>query len=159
MKTVAIIAILLVAASAGTINEWVSSTTKLYEQDSCYQNVLKGELETLKAQVSEYKISQSFDLHTEILARTNKIQSLYNDCNLSTIVGADSLQILGEIFLLGSNCFKDLGSLLLIVDTVLLDPSDVIGDIFSLIFIVALYNQSNQECTAWIQFIKEVITP
>jgi hypothetical protein len=65
----------------------------------------------------------------------------------------DVVKAAGVGFLLASNCFKDVGAVLLIADSVIEDPSDVTNDVIVLIFVALLGRQAYADCQTFIQFI------
>lgn len=74
-----------------------------------------------------------------------KAKNVFNDCQISEKVEpvlGDAVKAAGVGFLLASNCFKDLGAVLLIADEVIQDPSDVVNDVVILIFVALLGRQS-----------------
>jgi hypothetical protein len=56
-------------------------------------------------------------------------------------------------FLLASNCFKDVGIELLLVDTVIQDPKDYTNDVVVAIFGYILGRQAYKDCAQFEHFI------
>jgi len=54
---------------------------------------------------------------------------------------------------LASNCFKDVGIVLLIVDSVVQDPTSVVNDVVVAIFLYILGRQGYADCEKFIHFV------
>jgi hypothetical protein len=54
---------------------------------------------------------------------------------------------------LASNCFKDVGAVLLIADSVIQDPSSVVNDVVVAIFLYILGRQGLADCEKFIHFL------
>jgi len=54
---------------------------------------------------------------------------------------------------LASNCFKDVGAVLLISDEIIQDPTDVVNDVVILIFVALLGRQSYADCEQFINYV------
>lgn len=59
----------------------------------------------------------------------------------------------GVAFLLASNCFKDVGIELLLVDTVIQAPTDYVNDVIVGIFAYILGRQGYADCSQFEHFI------
>ena len=92
----------------------------------------------------------------ELTELVEKVKAIYQSCNmgekLEPVVG-DALENTGIAFLLASNCFKDLGILCLIGDTVVKDPKNWKNDVIVTIFIVLLGKQGMADCGQFLNFI------
>ena len=92
----------------------------------------------------------------ELLAMIEDVKSIYDSCGINKKVEpalGDIVQAGGIGFLLASNCFKDVGVVLLIADSVIQDPTDIVGDIFVLIFVYILGRQGYADCEKFIHFV------
>lgn len=93
---------------------------------------------------------------TELLALIEEVKTIADECNINKKIKpvlGDAIKAAGIGFLLASNCTKDLGALLLIGDEIIQDPTDIIGDIFILIFVYILGRQSLHDCGQFIHYI------
>lgn len=93
---------------------------------------------------------------SELLALVAKAKNIFDQCNINQKVEpvlGDAVKAAGIGFLLASNCFKDVGAVLLIADSVIEDPSDVTNDVIVLIFVALLGRQAYADCQQFIQFI------
>jgi hypothetical protein len=59
----------------------------------------------------------------------------------------------GTAFLLASNCFKDVGIVLLLADTIVQDPTDYVNDVMISIFEFLLGKQMLADCKQFEHFI------
>ena len=85
-----------------------------------------------------------------------KAQGVFQKCNINEKVEpvlGDAIKAAGIGLLLASNCFKDVGAVLLIADTVIEDPSDVTNDVVVLIFVALLGRQAYADCQQFIGYI------
>ena len=92
----------------------------------------------------------------ELLAMINDVQSVYDSCGINKKVEpvlGDAVEAAGVSFLLASNCFKDVGAVLLIADSIIKDPSSLTNDVIVLIFLYILGRQGYADCEKFIHFI------
>jgi hypothetical protein len=92
----------------------------------------------------------------ELLALINDAKQVYDSCNIDKKVQpalGDAVEAAGVGFLLASNCFKDVGIVLLIADSVIQDPTSVTNDIIVLIFLYILGRQGYADCEKFIHFV------
>lgn len=93
---------------------------------------------------------------TRLLGLIDDAQAVYDQCGTNKQVQpvlGDAVKAAGMAFLLASNCFKDVGMVLLILDTVIEDPSDKVNDIIVLIIVAILGKQGYNDCEQFIHFI------
>ena len=93
---------------------------------------------------------------TELIALIEKSQQIYNQCGIQNKVEpmlGDAVKATGIAFLLASNCFKDVGAVLLIADTIVEDPKNWQNDIVVLIFVALMGRQGYADCSQFIHFI------
>lgn len=86
----------------------------------------------------------------------NDVQSVYDSCGINKKVEpvlGDAVEAAGVSFLLASNCFKDVGAVLLIADSIIKDPSSLTNDVIVLIFLYILGRQGYADCEKFIHFI------
>ena len=84
------------------------------------------------------------------------VKAVYDSCGIEQKVQpvlGDAVKNAGVGFLLASNCFKDVGVLLLIADTVVQNPSDVTNDVIVAIFAYIMGKQAYGDCEQFINFI------
>ncbi len=92
----------------------------------------------------------------KLLALIEDAKDVYEACNLKEKVDpvlGDAVKAAGVGFLLASNCFKDVGMVLLIADTIVQDPKDITNDVIVLIFVYILGRQGYADCQQFIHFI------
>lgn len=92
----------------------------------------------------------------KLIALIEDAKDVYEGCNLKGKVDpvlGDAVKAAGMAFLLASNCFKDVGIVLLIVDSIVEDPKDITNDIIVLIFVAILGRQGYADCEQFIHFI------
>lgn len=92
----------------------------------------------------------------ELLALVQKAKAIFDECGIQQKVEpvlGDAVKAAGIGFLLASNCFKDVGAVLLIADSIIEDPSDVTNDVVVLIFVALLGRQAYADCSQFINFI------
>ncbi len=85
-----------------------------------------------------------------------KAQGVFQKCNINEKVEpvlGDAVKAAGIGFLLASNCFKDVGAVLLISDSIIEDPSDITNDVIVLIFVALLGRQAYADCQQFIGYI------
>jgi hypothetical protein len=90
------------------------------------------------------------------LTLVQKAKEVFDECGIQQKVEpvlGDAIKAAGMGFLLASNCFKDVGAVLLIGDSIIEDPSDKINDVVVLIFVALLGRQAYADCSQFINFI------
>lgn len=93
---------------------------------------------------------------TELLALIDDVQSVYDSCNLNKKIQpalGDAVEAAGIAFLLASNCFKDLGALLLIGDSIIQDPTNITNDVIVVIILYIMGRQGIADCEQFIHYI------
>lgn len=83
-------------------------------------------------------------------------KAISTECGLdkkTDVALGDIVEATGVSFLLASNCFKDVGIVLLLVDSVVQDPKDVTNDIIIAIFGAILGKQGYKDCSQFINFV------
>lgn len=92
----------------------------------------------------------------ELLVLVQKTKAIFDACNINQKVEpvlGDAIKAAGVGFLLASNCFKDVGAVLLIGDSIIEDPTDVTNDVIVLIFIALLGRQAFADCQQFINYV------
>lgn len=90
------------------------------------------------------------------MALINDVQSVYDSCGINKKVEpavGDAVEAAGVGFLLASNCFKDVGAVLLIADSIIKDSSSITNDVVVLIFLYILGRQGYADCEKFINFV------
>lgn len=85
-----------------------------------------------------------------------KTRAVYEQCELNNKVEAqlgDIVEATGVSFLLASNCFKDVGIVFLLADTIVQDPTAWTNDVIVSIFLYILGRQGYGDCKQFINFI------
>jgi hypothetical protein len=68
-------------------------------------------------------------------------------------VFGDAVEAAGVSFLLASNCFKDVGVVLLLADSIVQDPKDWTNDTIVSIFLYILGRQATKDCEQFWNYI------
>ncbi len=92
----------------------------------------------------------------ELLVLVQKTKAIFDACNINQKVEpvlGDAVKAAGVGFLLASNCFKDVGAVLLIGDSIIEDPTDVTNDVIVLIFVALLGRQAYADCQQFINYV------
>ena len=111
---------------------------------------LQNKLEEVRSNPNNMKAK------TELLALIEDVKSVYDSCGINKKVEpvlGDAVEAAGISFLLASNCFKDVGAVLLIADEIIQDPSNIAEDAIILIFLYILGRQGLSDCQQFINFI------
>ena len=87
-----------------------------------------------------------------LLEKSKKLLAKCNE-NKPVIKVGDVVEWDGMAFLLASNCFKDVGIELLLVDSIVQDPTDYVNDVMVSIFAYLLGKQGVADCAAFEHFI------
>lgn len=87
-----------------------------------------------------------------LLEKSKKLLAKCNE-NKPVIKVGDVVEWDGMAFLLASNCFKDVGIELLLVDTIIQDPTDYVNDVMVGIFAYILGKQGVADCSTFEHFI------
>lgn len=134
-----------------------SAAKALMRDDAC---AIKG-LETIKPSIQRQveilkKDSNNVVAKAELLALVDEAKTVYEGCGTlerAAPVLGDAVKAAGIGFMLASNCSKDLGIVLLLVDEVIQDPTDLTQDIFLSIFLYILGRQGVADCEQFINFV------
>ena len=129
----------------------------LINNDECS---VKG-LETIKPKIEKQveilkKDSNNMIAKAELIGLIDEAKNVYDGCGMTQKVEpmlGDAVKAAGVAFLLASNCTKDIGMVLLILDSVIEDPSDIAGDVIVAIFLYILGRQGVADCEQFIHFI------
>ena len=150
---VVLIALFVLSATAHSIDE----IKKVFGNDKC----ISEELDVLRPQIQE-KISILKDNKNDIVAKTElitlvrQLQAKFESCGTAAKVQpkfGDAVEAAGFSFLLASNCFKDVGLVLLVADDVIQDPTDITNDVIIAIFVRILGYQGYKDCSQFINFV------
>ena len=145
---------LLVCTFAATGFEQIK---EIVERDECGINGMQTIRPKLENKLAELKSNPNdVQAKAELLALINDVKSVYDSCNINKKVEpalGDAVEAAGVGFLLASNCFKDVGIVLLIADSVIQDPKSVTNDIIVLIFLYILGRQGYADCEKFIHFV------
>lgn len=131
-------------------------------QDECVAktfDLVKPEIDAKLEQLKNVKhqIIQNNDLklQVEVLSLLEKGKKMLDKCNENkpAVKVGDVVEWEGVAFLLASNCFKDVGIVLLLADTVIQHPTDYTNDIIVAIFGYLLGKQALADCKQFEHFI------
>ena len=118
---------------------------------------MQNQIEILKKVPMHFIQDQNnMEAKNKLLSLIDDAKEVYSGCELKQKVApvlGDAVKAAGMAFLLASNCFKDVGMVLLILDTVIEDPSDITNDIIVLIIVAILGRQGYNDCEQFIHFI------
>ena len=153
MRVAIVLAFLLVASFAATFDD----VKAIVRNDKCAES----SLEMLRPQIHEQiqKLKQNPEnllAKAELLALVQKAKTIFDECHIQAKVDpvlGDAVKAAGIGFLLASNCFKDVGAVLLIGDSIIEDPTDVTNDIVVLIFVALLGRQAYADCSQFINYV------
>jgi hypothetical protein len=93
---------------------------------------------------------------SELIALVQKAKAIADECGLNQKVQpqlGDVVEAVGVSFLLASNCFKDVGIVFLLLDSVIQAPTDWVNDVIILIFGAILGKQGYKDCSQFVNFI------
>jgi hypothetical protein len=134
----------------------------LARQDDCVANVFDLIKPEIDAKLGELKTvpfapiqNKDLSLQVEVLALLEKGKTMLDKCNANKPqpVFGDVVEWDGIAFLLASNCFKDVGVVLLLADTVVQNPTDYTNDVIVAIFGYLLGRQGVADCSQFEHFI------
>lgn len=150
----AIFLTLMVTSFAMTFDE----AKGLIENDQCATKVMTQLQSQIEAKVTEMKENpNNLAAKAELSALIEQVKAAYDSCDgqkTTEPVLGDPIKAAGVGFLLASNCFKDVGVLLLIVDTIVQDPTNVANDIIVLIITFIMGRQGYADCEQFIHYIR-----
>ena len=118
-------------------------------------------LETIKPKIQKQVeiLKQDKDnmiAKAELMALIEEAKQVYDGCGMIEKVEpmlGDAVKAAGVAFLLASNCSKDIGIVLLVLDSVIEDPTDIMGDVILSIFLYILGRQGVADCEQFLHFI------
>lgn len=126
------------------------------KENTCASETLKNIKPEIDAKLAELKKDQQNDkLQVEVIALMEKGRKMLEACDMKfeePIVG-DKIEATGVAFMLASNCFKDVGIVLILADTVVQSPKDWVNDVMIAIFGYILGNTAKKDCKQFIHFI------
>lgn len=157
--------ILIIGLVACTFAATPFDTVKeLVQNDACGlhgMETLRPKLENKIQEVKSVNINlfqnpNDFTARAELMAMIEDAKSVYESCQINKKVEkqyGDLVEAIGVSFLLASNCFKDVGIVFLIADSIIQDPTDVVNDVIISIFLYILGRQGVADCQKFIGFI------
>jgi hypothetical protein len=157
MNKLIILAVLVAIAAAATPREtFMAKGKEMLESNPCYQEKLVPVLMDLASNVNSYKENPTFEILDAITVQIASIKAGIKECQINEmaqVAGGDIIETTGVALLLLSNCSRDLGGTLLILDSIIQDPSDLVNDIFALIFTGIIGYQAYNDCSQFINYI------
>jgi len=162
MKVILILALIAVVASSVSVSEYVAKAKELIRNDTCIRQHVVGN--TITDLISLIKTKTHGATNMEVMEKAilagSQIKAAYTTCKLGEklqkMYSADPIELTAIYFLLGSKCYQDVGGVLLIADTIIQNPKDIVNDIIGTIFIAAMGYQGIQDCGQWIAFIRSL---
>ena len=151
-------ALILIALIACTyaVDPFADMKTML-NNDQCSTQGLETIKPKIQKQVEILKTdSNNMIAKAELIALIDEAKQVYDSCGMTKKVEpmfGDAVKAAGIAFLLASNCTKDVGMVLLILDSVIEDPSDITNDVIVSIFLYILGRQGVADCEQFIHFI------
>jgi hypothetical protein len=150
---IAVIFTIMVSSFALTLDE----AKNMINQDSCATKIMDLLAPEIEAKVAEVKNNpNNQQAKDELSALIEKSKNTYEKCqgNLRAApVLSDPIKAAGVGFLLASNCFKDVGIVLLIADSIVQDPTDYTNDVIVAIFLYILGRQGYADCEQLIHYL------
>ena len=173
IKTLLILVILGACVSAGSISDLVSKGKQLVTTNHCFDGKLQGLISELRGDaLAMFSIPKSegesdvspasayLILKEKIQSKVATLRAAFQECNLNPTIGnSDWILLLGNAFILGSDCFKDVGTFLLILDTIVQDPTNITNMFFGVIFIHFVFKSGVANCNAFFEYIREIFNP
>lgn len=154
---IGLVACTFAATPFDTVKELVKNDACGIQGMETIRPKLENKIQELKSvNLNLFQNPNDFTAKAELLALIEDAKSVYESCQINTKVEkqlGDDLEALGVAFLLASNCFKDVGIVLLLTDSIVQDPSSIVNDIFVSIFLYILGRQGYADCEKFIQFI------
>ncbi len=134
----------------------ISAVQQFVNDDHCVADAmenLKPKITATLAKIQEDE--KNYLAQAELLKLIDEAKVVFDSCNVAEkaepVLG-DAVKAAGISFLLASNCFKDVGVVLLLLDSAITDPS-IPNDIAVLIFGYILGKQGYADCSQFIHFI------
>ena len=151
-------AIILIALIACTFAvDPLAQIKSIVNQDQCGVNGIESLKPKMTQQIALLKEnSENAVAQAELMALIEEAKNVYDGCGLTQKVEpmlGDAVKAAGVAFLLASNCFKDVGMVLLILDSIIEDPKDITNDVIVGIFLYILGRQGVADCEQFIHFI------
>ena len=151
-------AIILIALIACTFAvDPFADVKKILNDDQCSTQGLENIRPKIEKQVEILKKdSNNMIAKAELVALVEKAKNVYEECGAiqkAEPVLGDALKAAGTAFLLASNCSKDVGIVLLVLDSIVTDISDLTSDVILAIFLYILGKQGVADCEQFIHFI------
>lgn len=148
MKAIVLACLLVCLFALSPIEQYKAMAAK----DTCVANALDEIKPMIDAKLAELKQDQkNLALEVEVLALMEQGKNMLDKCDTKTL--GDAVEWEGVSFLLASNCFKDVGIVLLLADTVVQDPTDWTNDLIVAIFGYFLGKQGVKDCEQMYNFI------
>ena len=124
-------------------------------QDECVAKTFDLVKPEIDAKLEQLKNNNDLKLQVEVLSLLEKGKKMLDKCNENkpAVKVGDVVEWEGVAFLLASNCFKDVGIVLLLADTVIQHPTDYTNDIIVAIFGYLLGKQALADCKQFEHFI------
>ena len=152
-KAIALLALVVCAFAADPLMEVKS----IIRNDQCGIQGLENLRPKIEEQVSILKQSpENAAAKAELLALMEEAKTVYDECGMTKKVEpvlGDAIKAAGIGFLLASNCSKDVGMVLLILDQVIQDHSEIMPDVILSIFLYILGRQAVADCEQFIHFV------
>jgi hypothetical protein len=149
MKTIVLACLLVCLLALSPIEQYKAMAAK----DTCVANALDEIKPIIDAKLAELKKDQkNLGLEVEVLALMEQGKNMLDKCDTKTTLG-DAVEWEGVSMLLTSNCFKDVGIVLLLADTVVQAPTDYANDLIVGIFGYFLGKQGVKDCEQMYNFI------
>jgi len=151
MKTIVFACLLVCLLAVSPMEQFKAKAI----QDTCVADALDQIKPEIDAKIAELKQDQkNLELEVELLALMEKGKTMLAKCESSTQpTFGDAVEWEGVSFLLASNCFKDVGVVLLLADTIVQAPTDWTNDLIVAIFGYFLGKQGVKDCEQFWGFV------
>ena len=159
--------VLLVGVQAGTLEQLLNrqALQTLFKNNECFQGYLQVQTKQLSMEFKEMAlkalISNSTIQLEELKDYAMRLGEAFEHCNMNPYLGNGTswIKVLGEAFELGSKCLRDVGTVILLIDSIVINPKSVFEELYIGIFLVLVSYMGYMDCTAWIEFILNIIRP
>lgn len=142
----------------------LDTVKEIIQNDACGihgMETIRPKLENKLQEVKSVNINllqnpNDFTARAELMALIDDAKSVVESCQINQKVEkqlGDAVEAAGVAFLLASNCFKDVGIVLLLADTIVQDPTDWTNDVIITIFGYILGRQGYADCSKFIHFV------
>ena len=151
MKKLLLLVLIVQLAYCGSLSEQIASIQQNLNRDKCFEQ----RIETIVARMREGAVRLEEE---SVESYVDDYFAAFSECS-NIEIDTKWIKILGEFFTLGSPCLRDIGSILLFVNSILEDPLNPTFDFYFAVLIYYAARKGIKQSGEWIQFIDSVIHP